>query len=195
MYGGISYTTDPITQIWYPSWAYFTRKGILTGAYNYDEVCGPQNATDFGKMSPAERLKKAWAGLKRVHPKITEKDVPINLGISIAWQNVPYQLGGWAKDWGCGSATKCDNGTEVITEKIPEILLRAEGHFWVAGDQVSYLSGWQEGAVRSACHVIEGIAGKECRCEWAKDEPVVNLLQKRSSRKAPGVRRRTRGLP
>ena len=193
MYGGISYTTDPITQIWYPSWAYFTQKGILTGAYNYDEVCGPQNATNFGKMSPEKRLEKAWAGLKKVHPKITEKDVPIDLGISIAWQNVPYQLGGWAKDWGCGGVTKCDH-TEIITEKIPEILLKPDGHFWVAGDQVSYLSGWQEGAVRSACHAIEGIAGKDCQCEWVKNEPV-GLPLRKSIRKAPSVRRRTRGLP
>jgi len=194
MYGGISYTTDPITQIWYPSWAYFTQKGILTGAYNYDEVCGPQNATDFGKMPPPERLRKAWAGLKKVHPKVTEKDVPIELGISIAWQNIPYQLGGWAKDWGCGSVTKCD-GSDIVTEQIPEILLKSEGRFWVAGDQVSYLSGWQEGAVRSACHAIEGIAGKECRCEWAKHEPAEGVPLRKSIRKAPSIRRRTRGLP
>jgi len=195
MYGGISYTTDPITQIWYPSWAYFTQKGILTGAYNYEEVCGPQNATDFGKMTPDKRREKAWEGLKKVHPKITPEDVPIKLGISIAWQNVPYQLGGWAKDWGCGSDTKCDNGTDFVTEQIPEILLRREGHFWVAGDQVSYLSGWQEGAVRSACHVIEGIAGKECQCAWAKSEPVVSVPLRKSIRKAPSICRRTRGLP
>jgi monoamine oxidase len=196
MYGGISYTTDPITQIWYPSWAYFSTKGgILTGAYNYDEVCGAQNATDFGKMSPEERLKKAWAGLKKVHPRITEDDVPLDHGISIAWQNVPYQLGGWAKDWGCGSVTECKNGTKVVTETIPPILLKAEGRFWVAGDQVSYLSGWQEGAVRSACHAIEGIAGKECRCELGETKQFFGVAAKRSIRKAPSVRRRTRGLP
>lgn len=186
MYGGISYTTDPITQIWYPSWAYFSKKGILTGAYNYDDGPGHENATNFGNMSPAERLKTAWMGLKKVHPKIKDADVPIKLGMSIAWQNVPFQLGGWAKDWGCGDS------------EIPEILLKPEskGRFWVAGDQVSYISGWQEGAVRSACHVLEGIAGKDCTCEWAKKETRVEGVAARESiRKAPGVRRRTRGLP
>lgn len=186
MYGGISYTTDPITQIWYPSWAYFSEKGILTGAYNYDDGPGQENATNFGKMTPEERLKAAWKGLKKVHPNVTEAEVPLDRGISIAWQNVPFQLGGWAKDWGCG-----DN-------EIPQILLDPEPagkRFWVAGDQVSYISGWQEGAVRSACHVLEGIAGKDCTCEWRKGEKVVGVGARESIRKAPGVRRRTRGLP
>jgi hypothetical protein len=58
----------------------------------------------------------------------------------------------------------------------------------VAGDQVSYLSGWQEGAVRSAHHVIAGISG--IRAETPK---VVQALT--STRKAPGIRRRTRGPP
>ena len=171
MYGGISYTTDPITQMWYPSWAYFKQKGILTGAYNYD-----LNARHFGTMTPQQRLRHAMNGAKKLHPDF-DKHVPMELGLSIAWQNVPYQLGGWADDWGC------DN-------KIPEPLLNAEGRFWVAGDQVSYLSGWQEGAVRSADHVVRGIT----KLPKAKD--ILEGVQPAASiRKAPSVRRRTRGLP
>jgi monoamine oxidase len=173
MYGGISYSTDPITQIWYPSWAYFKQKGILTGAYNYD-----LNARHFGTMTPAQRLRHAMNGAKKLHPDF-DKHVPLELGLSIAWQNVPYQLGGWADDWGC------DN-------RIPEPLLRAEGRFWVAGDQVSYLSGWQEGAVRSADHVFHGIT------EVPKPKKAMlgeTVEPGAAIRKAPSVRRRTRGLP
>lgn len=171
MYGGISYTTDPITQMWYPSWAYFSQKGILTGAYNYD-----LNARHFGTMTPQQRLRHAMNGAKKLHPDF-DKHVPLDKGLSIAWQNVPYQLGGWADDWGC------DN-------KIPEPLLNAEGRFWVAGDQVSYLSGWQEGAVRSADHVVRGITGVK-----AKKATTVLEGAAAAIRKAPSVRRRTRGLP
>lgn len=170
MYGGISYTTDPITQMWYPSWAYFSRKGILTGAYNYD-----LNARHFGTMTPQQRLRHAMNGAKKLHPDF-DKHVPIDKGLSIAWQNVPYQLGGWADDWGC------DN-------EIPEALLKAEGRFWVAGDQVSYLSGWQEGAVRSADHVVRGITGVKAKTLLEGPQPAASI------RKAPSVRRRTRGLP
>ena len=172
MYGGISYTTDPITQMWYPSWGYFGKKGILTGAYNYDD-----DARAFGKMKPEERLVEAIKGGKKLHPDFAQH-VPIDLGLSIAWQNVPYQLGGWADDW------TCKNAGETY-----KTLLEPEGHFWVAGDQVSYLSGWQEGAVRSAHHVISGIA------ELPKVQPTTLLKAPASRREPPSTRRRTRGLP
>jgi monoamine oxidase len=171
MYGGISYTTDPITQMWYPSWAYFTQKGILTGAYNYDA-----NARYLASLELPQRLQLAMEGGKRLHPDFA-KHVPIELGLSIAWKQVPYQLGGWADDW------KCD-------DEVYERLLKPDGNFWVAGDQVSYLSGWQEGAVRSAHHVISGIANLPVAKPMLKATPL-----RTSTRKAPGIRRRTRGLP
>jgi monoamine oxidase len=175
MYGGISYTTDPITQMWYPSWGYFRQKGILTGAYNYDD-----DAIAFGKMSLQQRLDEAMKGGRKLHPDF-EQHVPKELGLSIAWQNIPWQEGGWAADWGCAP----DN------TPIPDTLLKAEGRFWVAGDQVSYLSGWQEGAVLSAHHVISGITGI-----GAKEPMMIKGAEATASiRKAPGTRRRTRGLP
>jgi monoamine oxidase len=176
MYGGISYTTDPITQMWYPSWGYFGKKGVLTGAYNYDK-----DAIRYGDMAPRERLIEAMRGAKKLHPDF-DQHVPLDLGLSIAWQNVPHQLGGWADDWSCDKT-------------IPELLLNAEPsakRFWVAGDQVSYISGWQEGAVRSALHVIGGIAGVRRKSE----KPMLGMAAPGASvRKAPDTRRRTRGLP
>jgi monoamine oxidase len=171
MYGGISYIRDNITQMWYPSYDYFAAKGILTGAYNYDN-----DARTMAALPLKARLDLAMAGAKKLHPDFAEH-VPIDLGVSIAWKNVPYQLGGWAEDW------KCDD-THY------ERLLKPEGRFWVAGDQVSYLSGWQEGAVLSAHHVIEGVAGLKLVAA-----PMLKSAGTPSLRKAPGIRRRTRGLP
>jgi hypothetical protein len=51
--------------------------------------------------------------------------------------------------------------------------------------------GWQEGAVRSAHHVIAGIAGVTV----AKKVTLAGVAPEASIRKAPGTRRRTRGLP
>jgi monoamine oxidase len=170
MYGGISYTTDNITQMWYPSWAYFSDKGgILTGAYNYDD-----DARKMQEMGLKGRLKLAMEGGMRLHPDF-QQHVDINLGLSIAWKQVPYQEGGWADDWSCD-------------QPVYNRLLKPEGQFWVAGDQVSYLSGWQEGAVLSAHHVLSAIAGVAVATPMLKAKPA-------SKRKAPGVRRRTRGLP
>lgn len=172
MYGGISYTKQNMTQMWYPSYDYFGKKGILTGAYNYDD-----DAVAMAGWSPQERLVHAMEEAKKLHPDF-DKHVPRELGVSIAWKQVPYQLGGWADDWDCDMSTY-------------ERLLKAEGRFWVAGDQVSYLSGWQEGAVLSAHHVIDGIAQPKRRLRAA---PAAKL-ETPSSRKAPSIKRRTRGLP
>jgi monoamine oxidase len=135
IYGGISYIDHPITQMWYPSSGFFEPKGVLTGTYNYE-----QDAIDFGRITPAERLAKAAEGALRLHPEF-ERFVPRDKGISIAWQNVPFQEGGWA-EW------KKDMTVPYRR------LLRPDGNFWVAGDQMSYLPGWQEGAVLSADYVV-----------------------------------------
>lgn len=142
IYGGISYIDHPITQMWYPSSGFFEPKGVLTGTYNYE-----QDALDFGCMAPAERLAKAAEGALRLHPEF-DRFVPRDKGISIAWQNVPFQEGGWA-EW------KKDMTVPYRR------LLHSEGNFWVAGDQVSYLPGWQEGAVRSAEYVVEHMVRPE----------------------------------
>lgn len=144
IYGGISWIDHPITQMWYPSYDYFTEKGTLTGAYNYDDV-----ARAFGALGLDERLAEARAGAARLHPEFADRElVPEERALSIAWHNVPFQRGGWA-DWG-DSAADAD---------AYERLLAPDRRFHVVGDQVSTLPGWQEGAMMSAEHVIEQIAG------------------------------------
>ncbi len=172
IYGGISYTSDSITQMWYPSHGYFTEKGVLTGAYNYGD-----DAIALGNMKPEERLVTAMAGAKKLHPRFDEW-VPRDLGMSIAWQNAPYQLGGWGEDWDC---------KDVHYQR----LLRPDGKMWVAGDQMSEISGWQEGAIRSAHWVLERI-----HQPGLIERPLAAAPQAAPLRKAPpSIKRRTRGLP
>lgn len=161
IYGGISYTDHPITQMWYPSNNYLGQvvcasqgngqrvvghidKGTLTGAYNYDE-----NALAMGRMLPPQRLDLARAGGALLHPEFANPEFPVpqSKGISIAWQNVPFQEGGWA-NWDYA-------GGETAYER----LLGPDRDFYILGDQVSPLPGWQEGAMISAEHVVEQIAG------------------------------------
>lgn len=160
IFGGISYTDHPITQMWYPSNNYLGQivcagdpsgkrvtghidKGTLTGAYNYNE-----NALEMGRMLPEQRLDLARAGGVLLHPEFKDKNFPVpqNKGISIAWQNIPFQEGGWA-NWDYAGG-----------EKAYERLLGPDRDFYILGDQVSPLPGWQEGAMISAEHVIEQIA-------------------------------------
>lgn len=144
IYGGISWIDHPIVQMWYPSHRYFDEVGVLTGAYNYGAV-----AETFGRLSLAERLALAFEGGQRLHPKeFTRATVDVDKGLSIAWQNMEFERGGWA-DW-----------TGLAPETY-ERLLNPDGRFWVCGDQVSHLPGWQEGAVLSADHVVGRLSGIE----------------------------------
>jgi monoamine oxidase len=140
IYGGISYTDDIITQVWYPSNDYFSKKGTLTGAYIYE----PQSKA-FADLSLKDRLAVARQGGAKFHPQFNDhRMVPAELGLSIAWKNVPYQLGGWA-NWDPSNQTH---------KTAYRRLLRPDGRFYVVGDQASTLPGWQEGAMMSAEHVI-----------------------------------------
>jgi monoamine oxidase len=146
IYGGISYTDDPITQMWYPSYDYFTKNGTLTGVYNYDD-----NAKAFGRMSLADRIITARQGAIKFHPEFADtRLVPSDKAISIAWQNIPNAGGGWA-NW--------DPTSEAHAEAYSR-LLAPDRRFFVVGDQVSQLPGWQEGAMMSAQHVVEQIGGR-----------------------------------
>jgi monoamine oxidase len=143
IYGGISYTNDAITQMWYPSYDYFTRNGTLTGVYNYDK-----DAIAFGNMSLEDRIKTARKGAVKLHPEFADtRLVPSDKAVSIAWQNITNAGGGWA-NWDPNS----DDHTKAYTR-----LLRPDHRFYVVGDQVSQLPGWQEGAMMSAQHVVEQI--------------------------------------
>jgi monoamine oxidase len=164
IYGGISWIDHPITQFWYPSSGYFSAKGVLTGAYNYAET-----ARKFAALPLDQRLMLATQGAERLHPEFL-KFVRTELGLSIAWQQVPHQLGGWADwDWSKPEQAAAYNR-----------LLSPDQRFFVCGDQVSFLSGWQEGAILSAHHVVRQLTAAA---------PVTLTLPKIEPRRAPRTRR------
>lgn len=168
IYGGISWIDNIITQVWYPSNSYFAQKGVLTGMYNFG-----QRAIDFGKMGLLERLLVAKNGIRKLQPEFGDESiVPTDLGLSIAWQNVPFQRGGWA-DW--------DPNSTADTAAYERLLQPdGSGRFYVVGDQVSSLPGWQEGAMMSAEHVVESIAG------YTPRKPIPPVLHAPDSHKITG---------
>lgn len=129
IYGGISWTDPDILQLWYPSGGFGQDQGILVGSYLF----GGASADRFAGLSPAGRINLALAAGARLHPGYGER---LSRGISVAWSRVPFSLGGWAN-----SAPAAD-------------LMRPDGPFLFAGDHLSYLRGWQEGAVISALHAL-----------------------------------------
>ena len=141
IYGGISWTDRDITQIWYPACGYRAERGVIIGAYIWDDL--PGQGARWGAMDPQERLRAAIAEGERIHPGY---GAAIASGASRAWAKVPYQLGGWPKSY-----------------DPPAALRAADGPFHFAGDQVTALPGWQEGAVLSAHAAVAAIAERAAR--------------------------------
>lgn len=168
IFGGISWTDHEIVQIWYPSDAYHDELGVLTGAYNFSG-----DAFKWGRMPIEKRLVEARKGAARFG-----KDFAAGLrdGVAIAWQNVRYIKGGWAQwhvvDDAVDHFNVLDQGSGVADEK-GEI---SDPVFFVIGDQISSLPGWQEGAIASALNAIGRMARPDLAIPHVINLPDTRLM-------------------
>jgi len=139
IYGGISWTEHDITQVWYPSTGFQARKGVLLGAYIWTDTV----AERVGALAPAERLSLAVADGKRLHERYAEH---LSHGVSVAWHKVPENLGAWV-DW-----------NPETRKSAYATLCQPDGPIHLAGEHLSYVTAWQEGAVLSAQAAVTAIA-------------------------------------
>ena len=135
IYGGISWTDQGITQIWYPNHGYQSPNGIIIGAYIFDGSAG----SNFTNLTPQQRIDTTTTQASNLHPEFSAQATH---GISVAWQKVPFQLGGW--------------GTSD-----PSVLLTADDNIVFAGEHLSILQGWQEGAILSAYSAIDTVVNRD----------------------------------
>ena len=96
-------------------------------------------------MSPAARLEAALADGERLHPDYRRH---LTKGVSVAWKNIPFSLSAWA-EW----------SRDARAEHY-RALLAGDGPFLFAGEHMSYINGWQEGAVRSAHYALRAIGAR-----------------------------------
>ena len=136
IYGGISYTDQPITRISYPSTRYGAKgKSVLLGAYAF----GP-NAYEFTAMTPQERVRRAVEQGSQLHPQYARE---FDNGIAVGWHRVPWSQGCYGL-W-----------TDESREKHYKNLCQIDGRIALAGEHASYIPAWQEGALLSALDAIE----------------------------------------
>ncbi|MFC5459883.1 flavin monoamine oxidase family protein [Massilia niabensis] len=138
IYGGHILTDlKGINTISVPSSNWQQKKGVLLGYYNY-----MLDAIEVSALSPAERAEFALAAGQQIFPAY--RDAYEN-AFSVAWHRVQYNLGGWA-EW-----------TEESRKAAYPLLHEGEGRVLLAGEHLSYLTGWQAGAIESAWQQIERI--------------------------------------
>jgi monoamine oxidase len=138
IYGGHIYFDNPdINTMSLPSTGWLGRKGVILGYYNFYS-----NAAKVSALSLAGRQSLAAAAGQKVFPEFADN---IESAFSIAWHRVQYNMGGWAQ-WS-------DDGRKRSYPK----LLEGDGRIYLAGEHLSYLTGWQEGAIQSAWQQIAAI--------------------------------------
>jgi len=135
IYGGISWTTQDITQIWYPSSGFGRTNGIVVGAYPFGGTAGE----NFAAQSPRQRIDSVVSQGSNLHAEYVNE---VGRGISVSWPKVPFQSGAW--------------GTSD-----PGVLLTPDGNIFFAGEHLSILQGWQEGAILSAYHAIDLVVSRD----------------------------------
>ena len=136
IYGGISWVKSPTVLVWYPSDRLFSQKGILLGGY-----ATRKQADALAAKSLQEQFELSRAAIEGLHPgRSREVEKPM----AITWSKVPYSLGIAAR-----YKTDHDPNYAVLSEP--------DGPFYFAGEHLSHVGAWQEGAILSARRAINMI--------------------------------------
>jgi monoamine oxidase len=127
IYGGRSWTDQEVGQIIYPSHGFTTAKGVLVGYY-----------LDFrGAMRerpPIDIQRLALEHGTRIHPQYATE---FETAFSVTWARVPWNRGSWRSE------------SRAATEALAP-LRQPDGRVHFAGDYMTDMSSWMQGAFESA---------------------------------------------
>ena len=143
IFGGISFLNQVVDLVWYPSDRLFSSHGVLISGFNLekDDSGVP---TEFGRLgSVAAKLQASKMAVEKLHPGYSKL---LTQPIYVSWPSIPYSLGSFANN-------HLENSQPAYNQ-----LHQPEGSIYFAGDYVSRIVGWQEGAALSAHHVVTQIA-------------------------------------
>lgn len=139
IYGGISVVKHVTSLIWYPSGGFHQPTGTLVGCYNIGQA-----ARDFTNQPLAAQFASSRQVIERVHPG---HGAALQRPVSVAWHKVPYSLGSWVH-W----ATPAEPAYVLLNQP--------DGRVHFAGEYLSQIGAWQEGAALSAHHAVAAIAAR-----------------------------------
>ena len=148
IYGGLSFVAQGPSPVWYPSSRLMHPTGIVVAGYTEE-----QN-TPFAKLTMDEKFAASRATIEKIHPGHGKELMnPIFCG----WRHVKWNEGSWIRAYGGGLS-----GYDVV--------IREDGPFLFAGDTVSHIVGWQEGAALSARRAVGMISDKVKSARLAGEE-------------------------
>jgi monoamine oxidase len=147
IYGGYSYLDDPALFVIYPSQGLGGGGGLVTNYYYH-----AREILRLTAMAPEERARAALADLEQLHPGA---GADLAAAVSVAWARIPWSAG-------CFGAW-----TENARARDLPRIAAGDRRVVFAGEHVSQIPAWMEGAVQSA-HAAIGLI----RQRW-QDQPEV----------------------
>jgi monoamine oxidase len=114
--------------------------GVLVSGYLFNE----QQVPGFAELPLERKFAASRASIEKLHPGHgKELQNPIFCG----WKYVKWNEGSWIASYGGGPS-----GYDTVIE--------GDGPIYFAGDTISHLIGWQEGAALSARRAVRMISEK-----------------------------------
>ena len=138
-YGGLAWTDESNELVWYPSGGIGEKTGILVGAYSIG-FSGPDSPPKYAGMSFEDRFALSRKVIEKFHPGHGQE---LTKPFTVSWMQTPYNEGvavGWTE--------------EQRTTDYAE-LCKPDGGFYFAGEHMSYINAWQEGAALSAHEALK----------------------------------------
>ncbi len=162
IYGGLEFVNTGCSPIWFPSAGMFSQKGVVVSGYT------DESNTPFGNLAVPAKFDESRKSIERLHPGYGhELEKPMYVG----WGKMPYNEGSWIRSYvpnqqrAPGVAVAPQTGqaqhpTQARTETNVgyETLIQPDGRFIMAGDHVSHIVAWQEGAALSGLRAVQQVA-------------------------------------
>jgi monoamine oxidase len=133
IYGGISFLDQPVNLVWYPSARLFSGKGVVIAGYNLE------NGTPLEAMNLAEKFQASRQAVEHLHPGHSKE---LANPVCVCWGRIPYNLGSWV------------HINEPAMYPGYERAIQMDDPIFLAGDHMSHIVGWQEGAALSAHRAV-----------------------------------------
>lgn len=129
IYGGLGFTKGANSVVWYPSFGLHSKTGVLVGAYS--------SSRELAAMPQAEQIAYTTRVLNQMHPGCAPL---LTKAVHVQWSKMQYSLGPWSA-WAPGGAQYT-------------LLSEPDGPIFFAGEHLSHIGAWQEGAIASAHRAV-----------------------------------------
>jgi len=138
IYGGLSFLSQGPSPLWYPSANLMAPTGVFVAGYMEEQ------GTPFFDMTMEQKFAESRKSVEKLHPG---HGAELTNPVYFSWRRMKWNEASWIHNWGGGRT-----GYNTLIE--------ADGPYYFAGDTVSNINAWMEGAALSAKRVVQMISDK-----------------------------------